>query len=524
MSKLKEAEQFINSGNVADVYKGVKIFNELCMSTTLSVNDRVSTLLLFIQLAPVDGIDMLTRWRDMLNFLRNNELKEMIEMLVLVSKCRDLAIHDRMTTIVILYNNSYYTQANSCFAEIANDTTVLTKYRAEACRYLVAADQEEYTEIAQENLIDIINTLEYPDKYRYEMIVGYVKPSGIATILNFAKLKIIVSDNFLYTLQSCFFYNDLNLIEYRILSGQHLLSLTNAVDREERWEINDILLQFASDEEVEYNVRADAADVVHRMGETKEQRQTARNIITSLGGVHKKNTLEDRASNVYTDRQNVHAQVINDKMNKFIELIVKECDNKLLPFEDVHNSISRIIQGHKLKPADNHLAFKALNRISLDTATFTDFKVTAAEIFVVVWMNVLKYEGDTRKMLETRFVQELIDMANTCSSGHSSRLVNVLSLVNPELNIDYETQIVGCVSGRMQAKIRDLTDIDLREAISLGMLEDAETKDRQTYLSFVNTALAEIQIELIKEFVTDSGLLNVDVFTEMFEKSKIKWL
>jgi len=519
--KIREAEALIqNEKSIGDISKGIKIFNELCMSDLLSLKDRAGVLLLFIKLSERDGLDMLLRWRDLLNFLKNRELENMVQMLVIIAKSTDVTVHDRMLTAVSLYNNSWYKESNECFLVIACGASVPSKYRAEACRYLVAADQEEYTLVAEKNLLDIISDMSYPNKNRYELIVSFIK-KGIVTMLNFAKLRIIVSDAFLYKLQSCFFYNDDNVIEYRILSGQHLLSLS-VVDDKEKWQINDILLQFAGDEEVEYNTRADAADVVHRMAEAKEQRQAARNIITKLGGVHAKGTLEDRSSTFYTNKQNVHE--VSEQVDKFIELIIKECDIKLLTFEEVNNSITSIISKARLVPKENHAALKALNRISLDTASFTQFKVTAAEILVVVWMNILKFEGTDRTLLETRLIQELIDMANTCSSGHSSRLVNVLSLVRPELRIDYDTQIVGCISGRIQARIRNISDESLRDSVSMGMLDDASPEDKITYNKFISSSLKEIKRELHKEYIIDTQLLKEEEFEKIFTEASTKWL
>jgi hypothetical protein len=57
-----------------------------------------------------------------------------------------------------------------------------------------------------------------------------------------------------------------------------------------------------------------------------------------------------------------------------------------------------------------------------------------------------------------RLLEELIDMYGTCSSGFSSRLVNVISGYGDfNLNISWRDQIIANFTGRLNARARDIS-------------------------------------------------------------------
>ena len=109
-------------------------------------------------------------------------------------------------------------------------------------------------------------------------------------------------------------------------------------------------------------------------------------------------------------------------------------------------------------------------------------------------------------------------MADTCSSGHTWRFVNVLSVYEGDiLKISWDDQIKANIVGRMSARIRDIEDDSLKDLVALGSMEHAEPEEARAFQEFADTALAGIYHELRKEFVVDGGHVPLDEFETFFK-------
>jgi len=219
----------------------------------------------------------------------------------------------------------------------------------------------------------------------------------------------------------------------------------------------------------------------------------------------------------------MHDEHISESVAKFIEKMIKDASIRLRPYPEVQQEVADRVRDRITDKSKKFLAYKALNRISVDTATFTVHKVTIAEIFIHVWLRIQRYEGDVKNLLEDRLMEELIDMGDTCSSGHSGRFVNVLSAVDHDLKISFEAQIIANVAGRLQAKVRDLPDADNRASVAMGMMPDAEDEDRESYRKFIGPALVDLYTELYQEFV-DAKYISETEFERHYKKAKDQWL
>jgi len=504
--------------------KGLGLFNQLCLSANLAPDDKLDIIVAFIKHVPDSGQDMLSRWRDMIPFLRGKELEDLVSLLVKITRSPDIDSHQRMTTAVTLYNNCFLHVCYNCFGDIACDRTVIVKYRVDAARYLFATQSDEYKQLAQEALLEVIDTNLYPSRYRYEVIAGFISRTGINSIMNMQKLRVPYDEEFVYGLQTNFFYNDENGVRERILSGQHMMQMAG-VEEKEKIEIGDTLLGFAADKDLDENTRADAADVVLRLG-IGDQKKTARQVIIDLGfnSVDQRNiggSLIDRAKTIYNDSQNIHE--FTEQVDRFIEKIINETSVTVRPYHEVHQQVSDLVRAQIKDKEQRFRAFKALNRISVDTARFTKYKVTLAEIFVHVWIRIENYEGEICTNLEKRMVEELVDMGDTCSSGHSGRFVNVLAAYDDTLKISWDDQIKANMAGRMNARIRDCPDPYLRAQLAMAQSELAEEEDKQAYVKFVREQLVELKEELHKEFVGE-GYTTPEVFERAFESGTVNWV
>jgi DNA-binding cell septation regulator SpoVG len=466
--------------------------------------------------------EILARWRDSLNFLKDTELHEMIKMLYQATEIQDINSHERIYTAVHLYNIGSLDY--NCFEKLASDETLLIEHRLEAVRFLYSADEPKERDIAKSVLIKIISEESLPCKFRYETIATYISKTGISSLMNTQKIKVPYDEGFVFCLQDPFFWNSLNDTRYRILSGQHLLQMSSRV-KFDRIKIEEVLLHFSQDIQNSENTRADAADVVLRLG-SSVNRMLARAVITELG--FSADGEKKHIKTIYDDSQNVHNSVINDQVNSFLTKILDPSSrNSMKSFKDINHEISVKIREDKygLSQKIKNAIYKTLSRISVDTASFTKYNATLAEILCHVWARIhsKEFDKDVQDLLEIRLFDELSDMSDTCSSGHASRFVNVFSTVDTTLAISWEDQIKANLKGRIQAKIRDCKDEDTQAAIAMGTMEGADKEDILAYHKFLLECITEIHEILIEEFV-DEGYIKENEFEAHFEKAKREWI
>lgn len=503
--------------------KGINLFNQLCLASNLKPDAKLDIYVEYAKRVPDEAQDMLNRWRDSLPFMKGQELNDLIILLCKISGSSDVSSHERMITAMCLYNNCYLDVCYRCFEDIACDRSALVNYRVDAARYLYGTQLDEYKSSAQDTLIEIIESTEYQSDYRYKIIAGFISRTGLCTMLNSTKLKVPYDEEFVYSLQHVFFYNYKNDARDRILSGQYLLQINLTTD-DEKVDIGFKLLDIALDINISSVIRADAADVVLRYG-TIEQKLKARDVITNLGystvDSNSNGTLIERSRTIYTDSENVHE--FSEQVDKFIEKMFMDSTVRVKPFHIVHNEVTDYLRNVIQEKDRRFQAFKALNRISIDSARFTSLKVTLAEIFVHVWSYILRYDEEKREDLKLRLVQELIDMGDTCSSGHSSRFVNVLSVYETSLRISFSEQIKTNMIGRMAAKIRDCPDLDIASKLAVAESDLAEKDDIIAYNKFISDNTETIRKELYAEFV-DCGYVTAEEFDEAFKNGSKTWL
>lgn len=288
-----------------------------------------------------------------------------------------------------------------------------------------------------------------------------------------------------------FFNNNKNLILYRILAGQLILQKYKP-DYNEIKIIEENLISFANDELLDYNVRADSADVVLKLS-TTENKKKAKDIIMELGTVVKGNT-----QNIFENRQNVHNDNIEESVVEAIEFlstiqtkkVSDEPNAPFITFEYVRKSIIDFVNENKPeKKSDRYKEFKgkkncikvSLNRISLDRVLYSKFNHTLVGILLKVWSYICSHESE--KVIKNRLLEELIDMCGTCSSGFASRLVNVISGFGDfNLRISWKDQITANFIGRLNARVRDITSSELySENCRIYEIKENDTNGLDTF-------------------------------------------
>jgi hypothetical protein len=536
LNKLEEAlllfDEYEKTKSQETLDRAIKISQVLCTSSVLPAKDKFAIYLTIFQHESIDCKnfcnDILSLWRDGLRFQKGLDSDNTIILLSEIIKCDKISSHDRIYTAVHLYNLGFLNICYDLFTVIACNKLIELNHRLEAVRFLYAAGDDEDESIerqtSQEVLIEIIEDQNIDCEVRYKAIMAFNSKSGIATLLNTKKLKIPYDEDFVYSLQIVFFQNRQNNIRHRILSGQNLLQM-KVVTTEIRREIINELFSILNNEQFEENCRADAGDVIMRLGSAKEKIE-ARKIITKMGysaDGTKRKIIGPKI--LYDNSQNIHDETIEKHIESFLEKILQENVSQNYTLEKVSSEVSSLIRDTpNIDSFKRNAAYRAINRISIDTATFTSFNATMSEIMIHVWAKIhCGYDKETTELMEKMFVDELTEMDDNCSSGYSGRFVNVLSVVDDSLRISWEDQIKSNVSGRMNKKIRDCSDKNIQMAVAMGMIEDADPEDREIYLKFASTTFEEVAQELFKEFV-EEGYLKKEEFVGYIEKCRKEWL
>ena len=348
----------------------------------------------------------------------------------------------------------------------------------------------EYKEESNVYFKGIIDDVSIDCNFRYKTILSIESEN---------KWKIEDRQFFLKEAMMCFVNQTKNLIMYRILACQYLLQKIKLSPIEYQYTEN-ILLSFAEDSNVEYNLRADASDTLLSLGSSKEIKLKARDIINLLGN------LFGKATTIFENAQNVHSQEIEESITEALgqlstlSLAVIADTKEPITFDYVRTSIEKMlidekktldkqICDHKCshekcvycgsciddfsyskehkngccgikchEKVDKYEKIKlSLNRIDVDRILYSKYSQTLSNILLKVWTYASTHEYKDTIML--RLLEELYDMSGTCSSGFASRLINTVSGFGDfNIRISWEDQIIANFAGRLNAQIIKITD------------------------------------------------------------------
>lgn len=166
----------------------------------------------------------------------------------------------------------------------------------------------------------------------------------------------------------------------------------------------------------------------------------------------------------------------------------------------------------------------ALDRITTDFAIFTDiYRFRLRDILQRVWNRIInRMDDETREEAIKRLYDELNDMNGMCSTGHMSRIVNVLSgLGLKTVTISWSAQICANIKARLNNEIKNIEDEDYKGDIIIAMCEE----NNEIYKKFISDCKDKIYNILRDEFlhVFDKDMdgmeiLNEEKFKNIFEE------
>lgn len=348
------------------------------------------------------------------------------------------------------------------------DETLPTLLKVSTISLLMTSD--EYKTEALSYFFTIINNPNLDCSYRYK------------TVLSLERNDNILNKDF-YIYKSCleFSRKTFNDIMHRLLACQNILQNYSSFD-ENLIEIQELLLAFANDENIEYNLRADAADVLLNLG-NEDMKIKGREIIYELGKI------SGPTKTIFDNAQNVHVKEIEksvlDIITKLSSYPTMKLNDEYISLNFVQEKVSELLK-NKSELCNNSLCFNnvdcigrdenyfcsekckadfenkmkiviSFNRISMDKALY--FNNTISNILVKVWSYIENHEE--KDEMKKRLLEELMEMSGTCSSGFASRMVNTVTGFGEfHISISWEDQIVSNFYGRLSACARKISNAD----------------------------------------------------------------
>ena len=504
-------------------------FKKNIFDMNLSLELRINIISKYYQIHPEYFLEIISRINGMYSFSGTKTLEKFIYYIITETNLSSfLKIESSMSLLNFKeMEEEIFEKDEESFKEIKrksndeikarNDDRNLFAYKALniVCFQL---DEKLPTPYKFETICELMKNGQYKEEslfYFFKIINNEILDCDYRykTILSLERRDI---DKKFFIFESCleFLKKSFNFTMYRILASQNLLQ-NFEIPEEKRCIIENTLLSFAKDEELEYNLRADAADVLLNLGSENMQKE-GRNIIFSLGQINGVNkTIFDNAQNVHVTEIEKSVLEIIKKLSNYPTMRL-ENDN-LIDYEYVQNEIDSVIDNLLEFESDSDMVKKnriqiSFNRIYMDKALY--FNNSVSNILVKVWSYINNNENKTEMI--KRLVEELDEMSGTCSSGFASRIINSITGFGEfNLHISWEDQIVSNFSGRLNAYARKITNVEdslfftdevFNEVLKLFIIDNKlfsgmniEMEDRKKkYL--LNKNIENVKRECIEEF------------------------
>jgi hypothetical protein len=363
-------------------------------------------------------------------------------------------------------------------------------------------------------------------------------------------------DWFIKSAQMNFLFYNKNPVYFCNLSGQYLLKNCNLSNIESE-DVEMRILKFANDVDLDYNLRADAADILLRFG-SDEFKNAGRDIIMQLGSIN------GPVRTIFENEQNVHTEEVEESVAETLEFLssfqIYTVNNISIDFDYVNSHIEKMLkQEIKVTHLSEEIKCKyseskyddqnfcsnecellfvknekikiAMKRIYMDRALYSKFNNSLLNILLKIYTYIQMQEDESIKIeLYKRMLQELEEMSGTCSSGFASRLVNIISGYGGfNIRISFEDQIISNFAGRLNAAARDITSknsifrIDkniLYNVVELWLLDEERNDIRSTIEQklTLNEKKPKI-IDMVIYFLSKNNQKKIETCVQYFAES-----
>jgi len=363
-------------------------------------------------------------------------------------------------------------------------------------------------------------------------------------------------DWFIKSAQMNFLFYNKNPVYFCNLSGQYLLKNCNLSNIESE-DVEMRILKFAKDVDLDYNLRADAADILLRFG-SDEFKNAGRDIIMQLGCIN------GPVRTIFENEQNVHTEEVEESVAETLEFLssfqIYTVNNNSIDFDYVNSHIEKMLKQEikvthlseeikckysESKYDDENFCSKecellfvknekikiAMKRIYMDRALYSKFNNSLLNILLKIYTYIQMQEDESIKIeLYKRMLQELEEMSGTCSSGFASRLVNIISGYGGfNIRISFEDQIISNFVGRLNAAARDITSKNsifrldkniLYNVVELWLLDQERNDIRSTIEQklTLNEKKPKI-IDMVIHFLSKNNQKKIETCIQYFAES-----
>lgn len=461
----------------------------------------------FYKASEDEAADIFKRWRDAIPFVRGQILKNLLAVfteLVFHSKIRPKY---KFSISIELFERGFIECCYDMFLSLLGEEGLSLFSKAECCKYLYLSQKEEYQEKLLSTLKGIFKESSLTSSSRIQLLAAL---SGPAVKLQGRGAAIFMERNipFLVELHQTFVFESKDRELDDVITACIFL-LKNA-EEEVTEKTEALLFDISKQQQLSEGLRASALDAIVVSSKNREKAAAAFMMLKDMGF----NTTTKKFKTIYDSSQNVHSSSVTDSVNKAIVRLVKEESSVAsLDIKKILKKIEPLLE--KEFGERKHKIRKSLNRILVDSSIFTDLQVSLPEIFCAVWNKIHTFPNNSDYII--RLFDEMESMDETCSSGYSSRLINVLAGEYDVVQISWEEQIKSNIAGRMFKLLKDMPDGDEKDLITLGIMEGSEEEEAQAYRAFMEKNRTSLYEELKGEFV-GMGYMSLKEFDPLFEK------
>jgi hypothetical protein len=239
------------------------------------------------------------------------------------------------------------------------------------------------------------------------------------------------------------------------------------------------------------------------------------------------------AKSFYNNSQNIHKVNVEESINPFIEKLVNL--NVYIPtdedeYVDFIDSLIDRIRDYadnilKFESADQIRVINSINRFILDNTLYSKYSVSLLYLLIRCENYISTHSQKDELML--RLCQELCDMADTCTTGHIYRLVNVFSGYEVAMSIPIEEEVKSCVFARLRKLIDTKTEEEQDQIFGcIGTSEDIKAKAKtrvDTTSKLVGSKYGYIEKESVMEGVIEEKDINKELFLVKSEDPEMEF-
>jgi len=359
-----------------------------------------------------------------------------------------------------------------------------------------------------QSFINIFNSQYLNEDFKYKLFDSLKKDVDILKNIKFVLSMLLVTYSFInyqYNLFICQY-----LLENNHIQKEHLIHLVEIVKR-------DPGCREKSENE---NCIADIADFLisdkienYSSLDLKEFKQIGLQLFENI-----KWDTSIKHKNIYNNKQNIHSINIDKTIKPFFEKLINMDFGERLPAniddEKIHELIEEIlkmsrdiIEKHNMKLEIVKIE-RTIQRFILDNTVYTDKLVSLLQLLFRSYLYIMITNEGNEELLK-RFIEELYEMADTCSTGHLVRLANIFSGYDVNMHMDVEDELKGCIFQRLTNIINSKSEDEQDKIYDNTMSED--------FMKILSNDLVGLINELEKEYV-ESKIISSVTLQELFRR------